>query len=664
MRSSESTLRRAPLVWGGLIAVLVALYHLLLASEPLNDQFMSVVWGREILFGRLPVRDFFEAGEPLTELMSAAAGALVGYRLLAEALVVALAMGIGTWVVFWVTSQLTRSTIPSALAAVLVAIAGGRSYSYPKILIYAIAAALIWRYIQQHTWQRLAALSLWTGAAFLWRHDHGMYLAFATAFVVVLAQGFTRPAAARLALAGTIALAVSAPYLGWVQWKRGILPYLADGRSVVASELNDNGSFRFAEWPVRRLSDLVQIDPQSKYAPRVHIKWSAESTSDQRNATLARFHLVADSDPIEGVPVRLLDPKPQNIRGLVNDPIVQDTNGINRATSSVPYTTWTALDRVRFNNSWLRIRPLPVFENAEVAGQAAAWLFFVTAATAAAWAVRPRRSRESVDLQRQKTVGALAALALISLPGLLRQPLSVYAPDVVVLPAILAGWAAWELWRESTRIPKLAWASRAGALVLCSLLMFSVSSVGQLRHRVDWLAGSWKSVENVQKTWSGAWQRLVVTPPIAYWQDKQIAPTTVVLARYVRSCTTADAPLMVVSFSPDLQFYADRRLASRHLLLGRGRWTSETDQQMSLVKLRSAPPPIVIAQEPFYNATFSKAYPSIAEYFRSEYVVAGQLPDNKGHAYIVLSRADLAPSGTDPDLGWPCFVPAATLVQR
>jgi hypothetical protein len=664
MHSRESTLRRSPLVWGGLIAVLAASYQLLLASEPLNDQFMSVVWGREILFGRLPVRDFFEAGEPLTEFISAASGFLVGYRLLAEALIVAVAMGIGTWVVFWVTNQLTGSTIPSALAAVLVAIAGGRSYSYPKILIYAIAAALIWRYIQQQTWQRLATLSIWTGAAFLWRHDHGMYLAFATALTLALAHGFTRPAAVRLALAGTLALAVSAPYLGWVQWKRGVVAYLVDGRGVVASELNDNGSFRFSRWPVRRLSDVVQIDPQSNYAPQVHIKWSAESTSDERSATLARFHLVADSEPIEGQPVRLLDPKPQNIRALLNDPIVQDTNGINRATSSVPYTTWNALDRARFNNAWLRIRLLPVFENAEVAGQAAAWLFFVVVVTAVAWAALPRRNQEAVELQRQKAVGAIAGLALMSLPGLLRQPLSVYAPDVVVLPAILAGWAAWELWRESTRLPKLAWASRAGAVVLCSLLMFSVGGVGRLRQRVDWLAGGWRSVEKVQMVWSDAWERLVVTPPIAYWQGRRAVPATVVLARYVRSCTSEDAPLMVVSFSPDLQFYADRRLASRHLLLGRGRWTSETDQQLSLVKLRNAPPPIVIAQEPFYSATFSRAYPSIADYLRNEYVVSGQLPDNNGHAYLVLSRADLEPSGTDADLGWPCFVPAATLAER
>src|SRR5262249_57823589 len=133
-------------------------------------------------------------------------------------------VGLGTWIVFWVTHQLTRSVVPAALAAVLVVIAGGRSYSYPKILIYAVAAALIWRYIHQPSRPRLVALALWSGAAFLWRHDHGLYLAVGTTLTLVLAHGFSRTAAIQLALARTIALLVATPDLGWGQLDRGIAP--------------------------------------------------------------------------------------------------------------------------------------------------------------------------------------------------------------------------------------------------------------------------------------------------------------------------------------------------------------------------------------------------------------------------------------------------------
>ena len=109
--------------------------------------------------------------------------------------------------------------------------------------------------------------------------------------------------------------------------------------------------------------------------------------------------------------VRLLDPKPQNIRAFLNDPIVEDTNGINRGTSSVPFASWSVFDRARFHQAWLRINPLPGFDNAELAGQGAAWLFIVIAVTAAVWSARPRRNQEAVELERQKTVGAIAGLA-------------------------------------------------------------------------------------------------------------------------------------------------------------------------------------------------------------------------------------------------------------
>jgi hypothetical protein len=663
MDTGEGRLRRSSLWLGVFIAASAALYHLILASEPLNDQFMSVVWGRELLFGHLPVRDFFEAGEPLTELLSAAAGALVGYRLLSEALVVALGMGLGTWAVFWVTRELTQSTWPAGLAAVLVTIAGGRSYSYPKIVIYAVGAVLIWRYIQQQSRSRLAALACWTGAAFLWRHDHGAYLALATVFTVSLAHGLTRSTMTRLVQAGALALAVAAPYLAWVQFNRGIVPYVIDGRSVVASELSDHGPFHLPAWPIRRMADVVQVQPQAAYAPPVDIKWADASTSDERDAVLKRFHLISDRGISRPGSIRLLDPNPNNIRALVNHPIVEDTSGIDRRTSSVPLASWSIFDRIRFRLPWLRINPFPVFDDPEVAAIGAAWLFVGLCLGALAWAARPSLGQDAPALERRKAIIALAGLSIVSLPGLLREPLSVYAPDVVVLPAIFAGWISWELWgATSSRIPALRWVTRPAVIVLCVLLAFSTSGAGRLRERVSWLSGNWMSFARADATWMGAWQRLVASPPVAFWQGEQ-APTTVVLARYVRACTTADAPLLVISLSPDLQYYADRPLASRHFLLGSGRWTSETDQEMSIAKLRKAPPPIVIAQEPFYSTTFSVEYPRIAEYVRGEYAVAGRLPDQKGRAYVILSRTGLTPITTEPRFGWPCFVEPATVAS-
>ena len=217
-------------------------YQMFLASQPLNDHFMNVVWGREILASRLPVRDFFEAGEPLSELLSASAEAIVGYRHLSEALVVGLASAASVVLVFRVTYGLTGAVLPSVLASALVILAGARSYSYPKVLIYSGAALLIWNYVRRPSRAWLNVLAGWTGVAFLWRHDHGFYMAVATAATVVAAHHLTRTTVVRLLHAGLVSIIVTAPYLGWVHIHRGLVQYVSDGNAVILSEYNQHPS--------------------------------------------------------------------------------------------------------------------------------------------------------------------------------------------------------------------------------------------------------------------------------------------------------------------------------------------------------------------------------------------------------------------------------------
>ena len=143
---------------GVAIALFTGCYQILLASNPPNDQFMNIVWGREIVAAHLPVRDYFEAGEPLSEAVSAFAEKLLGYRLLSEALIVGLAFGLSAWLVYKLVRELTTGTFPAVVAATLVAVAGTRGYSYPKILIYAVGATLFWRYVRRPSFGRLTAV--------------------------------------------------------------------------------------------------------------------------------------------------------------------------------------------------------------------------------------------------------------------------------------------------------------------------------------------------------------------------------------------------------------------------------------------------------------------------------------------------------------------------
>src|SRR5262249_52456932 len=78
-----------------------------------------------------------------------------------------------------------------------------------------LALCLLFRYFDRPTKGRLAQLAIMTGVAFLFRHDYGVYVAFASVCgVVAFHRG--REALMPLALYVSIGLASVAPYLVWL----------------------------------------------------------------------------------------------------------------------------------------------------------------------------------------------------------------------------------------------------------------------------------------------------------------------------------------------------------------------------------------------------------------------------------------------------------------
>src|SRR4051812_785284 len=165
--------------------MLTAVYYTALMSVPTNDNFMHMALARQVLAGDLPVRDFFDSGTGLMYVLSAAADRIIGYRLLSEAVIVGVAAGTSAWLVFRLVVQLARSTAAAAFAALLVLVAAPRGYSYPKLIIYAVAAAVWWRYVRRPTSGAALMLGAWTAIAFYWRPDHGIYVAVGTVLATV-----------------------------------------------------------------------------------------------------------------------------------------------------------------------------------------------------------------------------------------------------------------------------------------------------------------------------------------------------------------------------------------------------------------------------------------------------------------------------------------------
>lgn len=204
-----------------------------------NDHFLYLAGAQHVLYGEWPTRDFLDPGLPLMFVVSALAQVMAGRTLFAEAVVVALAFAAAATLTAAAVREMTGSRVLGLLAALLEVAVVPRAYGYPKLLTYAALFFLLQRYVTRPTPGRLLACASAIVVAFLFRHDHGIYLGFGA----VLTAGLAAPSGsgwegARRAgtLAGACAL-LTAPYLVYVQFYGGLWSYLQKGLEFRAAEL-------------------------------------------------------------------------------------------------------------------------------------------------------------------------------------------------------------------------------------------------------------------------------------------------------------------------------------------------------------------------------------------------------------------------------------------
>jgi hypothetical protein len=198
------------------IAILVfAFFYQVTRPAFLNDHFDHLSKARQMLHGEYPVRDFFDPGRPLTVALSAAVLALSHDTLLGEAVLTMGAIAVGVMLVYWLAQRYTGSILWGYWAAACMLAIDLRLYNYPKILVPMVAAWLIVRYLDAPSVARAACLGAWGGLGFLFRHDLGVYLAVATLAALLLRR--SRDTARNVAIVGTVAGLVAAPYLIYLQ---------------------------------------------------------------------------------------------------------------------------------------------------------------------------------------------------------------------------------------------------------------------------------------------------------------------------------------------------------------------------------------------------------------------------------------------------------------
>ena len=126
------------------VAVVVGIvafgFRFTLVRDLSNDHYMHLAWAQQLLFGQLPGRDFVDPGMPLMYALSAIVQ-WIWPGPFSEATLSCILLALAAAATFLVVTDLTGSITLGVTATLFEIALEPRLYSYPKILVPAVAHA-------------------------------------------------------------------------------------------------------------------------------------------------------------------------------------------------------------------------------------------------------------------------------------------------------------------------------------------------------------------------------------------------------------------------------------------------------------------------------------------------------------------------------------------
>lgn len=602
-----------------------------------NDHFVHLARAQQMLLGGWPVRDFVDPGMPLMYAVSAAGMLLFGHSLLAETVVVFAAIGVAAGLTFWLAWTTGVPVAWALLAVVFQVLMMPRSYSYPKLLVYAVAIAACWRLIDRPGIGRVLALAVVVVLAFLFRHDHGVFVGLAGLAAIAAAPAADRerrPHRLRLAATyGGLCLLLLLPWAVYVQASLGLGRYF---RSAVEFSRAEAAQTRLA-WPGFTIDPgegLWQVStPPAVPPPVVYVRWRP-GLSDAAIAERERALGLARIELHEGRTWRY-HPDVTRLDDIVADPAVEDTNHLDEAR---PHW-WHALAPSR----WRLIGPgagLHVEENSRT------FLFYLFLAlpagflAVAALAPPGRRARVLV----------VALLALMVDAAFLRDPLEARLPDVVMPQTLLLAWlVAWGFRRGATGGARRVLAPLL-AVVTIVLTATAVNAVGNVPEQFN-RVGTLDPVSLARAVpGSIAGLRAEFEPRL---MPSDTSVELIPVFAYLQACTRPTDRFVYIGFAPELHFYASRGFGG-----GQAAWlftyyVSDEEQRLTRDRWAGERVPLVIIPEDEVEP-FHRVFPIVAAHVDARYRRIGEVGLGDRRA-VVLADRSIPSHGIHPDLGWPCF---------
>jgi hypothetical protein len=201
-----------------------------------DDHFFYLVRGWQILYGELPVRDFVDHGAPLYYYVAAAVQLVFGDGTLPEFAFSVTMLALGAALTYWLAARASGSVGLGLFAAAVQIWLAPRPYNYPKILVYTIALPIVWWFVDRPgPWPR-SFLAAVTAVAFLFRHDHGAFVALAVAMLLMVTGLSWRERVRHALLYALLTIALLAPYLVFIQTHGGLGTYLQQASAWAARD--------------------------------------------------------------------------------------------------------------------------------------------------------------------------------------------------------------------------------------------------------------------------------------------------------------------------------------------------------------------------------------------------------------------------------------------
>jgi len=606
-----------------------------------NDHYAHLALAQQWLLGDRPVRDFTDPGWPLTYLLSAAAWRVAGDAMWVEWTLAATALALAAACTVIAAHRLSGSLTIALVVTALEIVIYPRTYSYPKIVAYAVAACVMAALAARPSRGRILLMAAVIAAAFLLRHDHGLYIGVASAVCLAVRNpldGLTL-ALRRISELTAATAAFLLPWIVFVTLNGGLPAYFETALEFARAEANASN---LRSWPRFTLvpgQPLIGLTPPDR--PLVQIQWRPDTDEALRRTLEGRYGLEFVREGDEAVFYRVIDTSAENLETLGDDPHVAGTTGLGR----VRRPAWREL--------LATLSPLRIAPALHSAANADAWLFWLfwglPVVTAAALAVGARRRDERWPGEFP-LVAALIVVAVFVNTGFLRDILRTRFSDAIVPPALLGAWLLGLCW--VVRWTQTSWqrAARVLTVVVLVITAAAITTIAETGERLaltgidEGLPGLGARASAVSDLLSRP-HRQALAPP-----SRQAAALMPFFA-YLDRCTSTRDRIIVTGEFPDLVVLSGRAFASDGAVFGAW-YSSATRQDRTLARLRERPALFVLLMD---ARAFRTRFPQIAAYVDDAYEAMTEVPVEGTEPVPILALRSRRSTGIDAGTGWPCF---------